>query len=149
MLEMKLRLSLRPVHSLITIPTKLFLLLTLPSINLKSQTRKVGNFNRTKLPLLYWRYSSVWILVPSLVLPISSRRFVTFIFFRRGVVSSTPNPQSGGPATILLLVRTLLTCLTWVALPGTYAPVSIVLRVIGARKPSLHDKAQLLVNLYN
>jgi hypothetical protein len=31
-----------------------------------------------------------------------------------------------------------------VALPGTFTPASISLRVIGARKPSLHDKAIVL-----
>jgi hypothetical protein len=30
------------------------------------------------------------------------------------------------------------------ALPGAYAPASIALRVTGARKPPLHDKAVVL-----
>jgi hypothetical protein len=43
---------------------------------------------------------------------------------------------SPGPYTLI--------CLSWVALPGAYAPASIALRVIGARKPPLHDKAVVL-----
>jgi hypothetical protein len=38
----------------------------------------------------------------------------------------------------------LLTCLSWVALPGAYTPASIARRVIGARKSPLHDKAVVL-----
>jgi hypothetical protein len=37
-----------------------------------------------------------------------------------------------------------LTRLASVALPGTYASTSIALRVIRARKPPLHDKAEVL-----
>jgi hypothetical protein len=35
----------------------------------------------------------------------------------------------------------LLNCVTTLALPGAYAPASIALRVIGACKAPLHDKA--------
>jgi hypothetical protein len=37
-----------------------------------------------------------------------------------------------------------LICLTWVALPGAYAPASIALQASGARKLPLHDKAAVL-----
>jgi hypothetical protein len=34
--------------------------------------------------------------------------------------------------------------MTWVVLPGAYAPASIAFRVIGAHKPPLHDKSVVL-----
>jgi hypothetical protein len=63
-------------------------------------------------------------------------RFRNSRFFRCGVVSPNPNPQTTGPETTLRL--------TWMALSGAYAPANIALRVIGARKPPLHDKAVVL-----
>jgi hypothetical protein len=37
-----------------------------------------------------------------------------------------------------------LTCLAYVTLPVAYAPASIAVQVIEARKPRLHDKAVVL-----
>jgi hypothetical protein len=37
-----------------------------------------------------------------------------------------------------------LTCLAWVALPGAYAPASTAIRVIGANRSPLQDKAVVL-----
>jgi hypothetical protein len=64
--------------------------------------------------------------------------------FQGGVVSPHAQPPtwrtrdntSSGPYP--------LTCLAWVGLPGAYAPASIALRVIGAHKPPVHDKAVVL-----
>jgi hypothetical protein len=61
-----------------------------------------------------------------------------------GLLAPRPESQLGRPQTTLLLVPTLLTCRTWVALPETYAPVSIAFRIIGARKPPLNDKTEVL-----
>jgi hypothetical protein len=70
-------------------------------------------------------------------------KFHNSTFVRDGVVSLTPNPQPDGPGTTLRLPLSL-TCLAWVTIPGAYAPASIAFRVIGARKPPLHDKAIVL-----
>jgi hypothetical protein len=59
--------------------------------------------------------------------------FVAVHFFRGGVVSPTPKPQPGGP-DYTSSGPYPLTCLAWVAILGA-------LRVTGAHKPSLHDKA--------
>jgi hypothetical protein len=53
-----------------------------------------------------------------------------------------PNPQSEGLGTTLRVVS--FTFLAWVVLPGSYAPASIVLRVIGAGKPLHQDKMAVL-----
>jgi hypothetical protein len=55
---------------------------------------------------------------------------------------SWPNPQPEGPRTTLRVSP--FTFPAWVALPGTYAPASIVLRVIGVRKPRHQDKMAVL-----
>jgi hypothetical protein len=55
---------------------------------------------------------------------------VTVNFSGVGLLVTTHNLQTGG-----------FTCLTWVTLPGAYAPASIALRVITARKPPTYDKA--------
>jgi hypothetical protein len=77
--------------------------------------------------------------------------FVTVNFSEVGSLAQRPIPNledqkdtSSGPYP--------LTSLAEVALPGAYAPASIALRVIGAGKPSLHDKAVVLeedIKLYN
>jgi hypothetical protein len=54
---------------------------------------------------------------------------------------ATPNVENQGLHFIWPLA---LTCLSWVALPGAYAPASIPLWVIGARKPHLHDTGVVL-----
>jgi hypothetical protein len=64
--------------------------------------------------------------------------------FRGGVVSTAPNLQPGRPGTIVRLVPTLRSVWHWLAVPEVYAPAIIALRVIGARKLPLHDKAVVL-----
>jgi hypothetical protein len=71
-------------------------------------------------------------------------KFCNSIFFWGGFVNPTFNPKiwrttdytSSGPYSVV--------CVTWVSLPGAYAPASITLRVTGARKPPLHGRAVVL-----
>jgi hypothetical protein len=56
--------------------------------------------------------------------------FVTISFLLCGVVSPTPNPQSGGPGYPFLSGSSPLTCLAWEALPIAYATASITLGIM-------------------
>ena len=69
----------------------------------------------------------------------SSWGFVT-IFFLRGEVSLTPNPQPGGPGYPFLSGSSPLTCLTWEALPVAYATTSMALGIIWPHKPRHYAK---------
>jgi hypothetical protein len=55
--------------------------------------------------------------------------------FPGGVVNLTPNPSTWKTKDYTSPDPCILICLTLVALPGAYAPVSIVLRVIEVLKP--------------
>jgi hypothetical protein len=69
--------------------------------------------------------------------------FVTRYFLQDGVVSTTPNPQPGGPVDYTQSGSYPLTSLALVTLLGTYASAIIALGVIRARKPP-HPKHVLL-----
>jgi hypothetical protein len=93
----------------------------------------------TKLLLLYWCCKCARALASCMVLH-RLYKFRNIRVFRGGNVDPTPKPQPGGTgATQSDPYR--LNCQPWVTLPGAYTPASTALRVTGARKPPLHDKA--------
>jgi hypothetical protein len=84
---------------------------------------------------LYWRCNPVWVLV-------FLRGSVTVKFLVVGSLAHA-EPPTWRTRDYTSSIPYPLTFPAWAALPGAYAPVSIALRVSGARK-SLHDKVVVL-----
>lgn len=82
-----------------------------------------------------WRYKPMWVSTSSMVSQLNFRGWglqpqaKTPVWRAKDYTSSGPYP---------------FTCLEWVAPSGDYAPANIALRVIGARKPPLHEMAVVL-----
>jgi hypothetical protein len=92
--------------------------------------------------LLHWRYMPVWVLASSMTLLHRLWTFHNSRFGQGDVVSPTLNPNLEDQGLHFVWHLPFhLPCL--VALPIAYAPASIALRVIGARKSPLHDKASV------
>jgi hypothetical protein len=82
--------------------------------------------------LLSWRYKFVWVLAVSMFF---SSRFCNSKILQGGVISITSNPQNSKTKDYASSGTYTLTCLAWVVLSGVYAPASIDIQVIGARRP--------------
>jgi hypothetical protein len=76
--------------------------------------------------------------------------YVAVIFFRSGVSVPRPtsNPKIWRNSNYTSSGPYPLTCMAWMALPGAYVPTSIALRLSGASKSPLHDKAVVLEEGY-
>jgi hypothetical protein len=66
--------------------------------------------------------------------------FQNKLFLWCGVVSLTPNPQSGGPGYPFSSGSSPLTCLAWEAIPVAYATSSIALGFTLPHIPSTTSK---------
>jgi hypothetical protein len=105
--------------------------------------------------LAKWRSSQLWYKLSFKFLRLNHYRYnslygswplhccVTIVFLPGWRHSLTPIPQRGGWPGRTSSDTYSVTCLSWVALPGTHVTASISLWIVEKRKP-LHDKSVIL-----